>query len=361
MADVVTTNYNWVKPEVGASNDTWGAKLNANFDAVDAKVKSLDFSTTAKATPVGADRIALFDSAASNAAKYVTVANLKAAVDTPVTSAGVIAALGYTPVTNARTITAGNGLTGGGDLTANRSLALGVPGTITSATTNEVTASSHTHNLSLAASDISAVLGYTPASQGISIVAGNGMTGGGALSASRTITMGTPASITATSTNVVSQSSHTHDLSLTSANIISFLGYTPANAAISIVAGNGMSGGGTLAASRTITMGTPGTITNSSTSVVTSTSHNHALGIIAAEVSTTTSNGTTSFGLGHTVIAIGTASSGTARNGDTDIRLNPSNLSQYGIAAGTALAGTWRNRGSIIIDSNVVILAQRTA
>lgn len=47
MADTTTTNYGWVKPEVGASPDTWGTKLDANWDAVDTTVKAVSVLASA--------------------------------------------------------------------------------------------------------------------------------------------------------------------------------------------------------------------------------------------------------------------------------------------------------------------------
>ena len=51
------------------------------------------------------------------------------------------------------------------------------------------------------------------------IIAGNGLSGGGTLAGNRTITLGTPGKITATSTNSVSAASHTHEIDNASATV----------------------------------------------------------------------------------------------------------------------------------------------
>lgn len=58
---------------------------------------------------------------------------------------------------NTVTLTAGVGLTGGGNLTANRTVALGTPSTLTSSTTNSATGTTHTHAVTLTATDVGAI------------------------------------------------------------------------------------------------------------------------------------------------------------------------------------------------------------
>lgn len=116
-----------------------------------------------------------------------------------------------------------------------------------------------------------------------------------------------------------------------------------------VTAGDGMTGGGDLSTNRTLTLGMPSSITNSTTNSVTSTSHTHALGFIAAEVSTTTSASTTSFPLGHIVCMRKSGGSTLNRNGTEGVCISSTDSSFYVNAdhgsAGNQLSGTWRSRG----------------
>ncbi|QGL26100.1 hypothetical protein GJV52_11500 [Neisseria brasiliensis] len=56
------------------------------------------------------------------------------------------------------TITAGNGLTGGGNLSANRTIALGTPSTITATSGNTVAASSHSHAIDKASTTAAGIV-----------------------------------------------------------------------------------------------------------------------------------------------------------------------------------------------------------
>lgn len=53
MADTFTANYNWRKPDPGASDDTWGDKLNVDLDAIDAQVKAIEDGVAGPPGPMG--------------------------------------------------------------------------------------------------------------------------------------------------------------------------------------------------------------------------------------------------------------------------------------------------------------------
>jgi microcystin-dependent protein len=53
VAETLTANYGWTKPDPGASANTWGATLNATTDKIDNQVHTNQQAAAANAAPIG--------------------------------------------------------------------------------------------------------------------------------------------------------------------------------------------------------------------------------------------------------------------------------------------------------------------
>lgn len=112
------------------------------------------------------------------------------------TAAAALTALGAAPA--ARTVTAGTGLSGGGALTANIAFSVDygtAAGTAAQGNDTRIVNAVQTSR---------------------TITAGNGLTGGGTLAADRAVALGTPTTLSASTTNTVGSTTHAHDVDVAS-------------------------------------------------------------------------------------------------------------------------------------------------
>jgi hypothetical protein len=158
-------------------------------------------------------------------------------------------------------ISAGNGLSGGGTIAANRTLAV-------AAGNNQVVSNSSGVFIAEGNIDIHNLSGYVANENidhsSVTIAAGNGLSGGGTIAASRTL------AVAAGNTQVVSNSTGVF-IAEGNIDIHNLSGYVANenidHSTISVTAGTGLTGGGTIASTRTLNVGAGNGIVANSTAV----------------------------------------------------------------------------------------------
>lgn len=102
-----TTNYSWTKPTVGGDGDAWGGYLNDNLDALDTLLGG-----------VTATEFGILDGATITTTELNYLSGATSNIQNQINA--ITAEAGQVP--NTRLISAGSGLTGGGDLSEDRTI-----------------------------------------------------------------------------------------------------------------------------------------------------------------------------------------------------------------------------------------------
>lgn len=132
-----------IRNELAVGNRT--QESNAYIDFYAKGANSGDY-TARIINPIGTQRLELHAAGGVKiASTFQAIAPAADANNDQIPTTAWVRNLNNSLATKNTTITAGNGLTGGGDLSANRAFALGTPSQITATSTNAVTATSHTH------------------------------------------------------------------------------------------------------------------------------------------------------------------------------------------------------------------------
>ena len=142
------------------------------------------------------------------------------------------------------TITAGAGMTGGGTIAATRTLNV-IAGTGITVNANDV----QTNDGEIVHDNLSGFVANEHIDHsGVTLTAGNGLTGGGTIAASRTFAVGAGTGI-----SVAADAISTDDGAIVHDNLSGFVANEHINhGSVSVTAGTGLTGGGTIAATRTL-------------------------------------------------------------------------------------------------------------
>jgi hypothetical protein len=166
MADSTTTNYGLTKPEVGASEDTWGTKLNSNLDTIDTQMKANADAVANAGVPSGTAMLFQQTSAPTGWTKLTTHNDKALRVVSGTASSG-----GTTAMSTALGTPSVSGTVGISGAPAVGNLAVSMSGNISNTTLSTNTIPSHSHNFTI----------YNPASNfGTTYPVGNNAQSGSA-------------------------------------------------------------------------------------------------------------------------------------------------------------------------------------